>query len=140
MRITLLVFFVANSFAYSQQWSNDLAASLKRAAQQDKKVLLYFSVPEAFNVCEQLEKNIWESVEFKDYSREKFILVKPDFKESASFETKAENLLIVEKYNKDGFFPLVVILDKNAKVLGKTGLYNDETPQEYITLLQSLAK
>jgi hypothetical protein len=33
-------------------------------------------------------------------------------------------LALAEKYNKDGFFPLVVVLDKTGKVLAKKGYEN----------------
>ncbi len=35
----------------AQQWQNDLQIGLKEAAQQNKKVLLFFSVPERCDVC-----------------------------------------------------------------------------------------
>jgi hypothetical protein len=34
-------------------------------------------------------------------------------------ELKKQNQGLAEKYNQEGFFPLVVVLDGNGKVLGK---------------------
>jgi hypothetical protein len=39
----------------------------------------------------------------------------------------------------EGSFPLVVLLDKNAKVLGKMGFKN-VSPEEYIKMIHDLAK
>ncbi len=49
----------------------------------------------------------------------------------ADFPRKKQNMLPVEQqkkneqlaetYNKNGYFPLVVVLDKDGKVLGQTG-------------------
>ena len=55
-------------------------------------------------------------------------------------EEVRQNLLIVEKYNKDGFFPLVVLLNKEAKKLGNIGVYKNETPSQYIELIHSIEK
>jgi thioredoxin-related protein len=136
----LAVMLMINGFGYSQEWTPDLDVALSKANSEDKLVLLFFSVPEACNICEKLQKNVMESDEFKSYARENYILAKPDFDGSVPMEKKADNLLIVEKYNKDGFFPLVVVLDKNAKVIGKAGIYNDETPGQYLKQLTSIGK
>ena len=39
-------------------------------------------------------------------------------------------------YNKQGFFPFVVVLDEEGKVLGETG-YKKVEPIEYINILNS---
>ena len=139
-KLVLVCLLIGSSMVQAQEWKKDLDKALSQAGNENKLVLLFFSVPEACDICMELDKSVFASEEFKAYARENFILAKPDFSESATFETKADNLLIVEKYNKDGFFPLVVILDKNSRVLGKVGIYNGETPQQYILSLQSIAK
>lgn len=131
---------MASPMAGAQEWHKDLDVAAAKAKAANKVVFLLFSVPDACDACDKLEKNVIASESFKRFAEENYILARPDFRESAPFETKADNLLIVEKYNKDGFFPWVVILDGNLKVLGKMGLYNDETPEEYITKLRSTAK
>ena len=139
-KLVIAVMLMSNPMIYAQEWINDLNVALQEAGKQDKNVLLYFSVPDACDICQQLEKNVLQSAEFQAYAKANFVLAQPDFHESIPLDAKAENLLIVEKYNKDGFFPLVVILDKNAKVLGKTGVYNNETPFEYLRLLEKIDK
>jgi thioredoxin-related protein len=122
-----------------QQWQNDLQIGLKQAAQLNKKVLLFFSVPERCDACNKLERNIFKSPEFIEFASENYVLVKIDFSYEAEDLTKDQlekNLLIVEKYNKDGFFPHVVVLNKDAKITNKVGVYSRETPQQYLSLLQ----
>jgi thioredoxin-related protein len=140
MKKWMLVLLLVGAVMHAQEWRTDLNAAIAEAARTDKNVLLLFSLPDACDVCETLEKNVIRSQEFKTFAAENYVLARPDFSESADMMTKADNLLIVEKYNKDGFFPWVVILDKNAKVLAKMGQYNDETPEAYITKLQSLTR
>ncbi len=139
--IACLVFLSTESQA--QQWQNDLQIGLKEAAQQNKKVLLFFSVPERCESCNKLERNIFKSPEFIEFASENYVLVKIDFSYEAEELTKDQlekNLLIVEKYNKDGFFPHVVVLNKDAKITNKVGVYSRETPQQYLSLLQKNSK
>ena len=137
----LFLFSILNCNA--QQWQNDLDMGLKAAAQQNKKVLLFFSVPEHCDTCVKLEKKIFQSPEFLAFAESNYVLVKIDFSyqsEDLSKEQLEKNLLIVEKYNKDGFFPHVVVLNTAAKITLKTSVYNNETPQEYLSLLKKNTK
>jgi len=127
----------------AQNWKKDLPSAIKEAAQENKKVLLFFSVPEYCDTCQKLERNIFKSEEFQSYASDKYVLVKIDFSNQAqdlSPEIKEQNLLIVEKYNKDGFFPFVVVLNKDSKIIGKMGVYKNETPTQYMSLLQAFSK
>ena len=54
----------------------------------------------------------------------------------ASFEA-AGIKFTAEKFNGEGSFPLVVILDKNGKVLGKMGFKN-VSPEEYIKMIHAI--
>lgn len=127
----------------AQQWQKDLEIGLKTATQQNKKVLLFFSVPEHCDTCVKLEKKVFQSPEFLTFAEANYVLVKIDFSyqsEDLSKEQLEKNLLIVEKYNKDGFFPHVVVLNTTAKIAGKASVYENETPQEYVSLLKKITK
>ncbi len=121
----------------AQHWIDDLEEARRIAAASNKMVLLYFAVSESCESCRALEEKVFRSDEFKDFADTRFVLARPEFRAHEPIETKAEKLMIVEKYNKDGFFPLVVILDRNLKVLGKTGAYDGEPPAEYIRKLKN---
>jgi len=137
--ISLVLLFMATMPGYSQQWKTNLKEAFKEASVSGKDVLLFFSVSETCETCDKLEQNVFQSKEFKEFASENYILVKQDF-QSGVTENMEENLLLVEKYNKDGFFPLVVIINKNTKVLGKIGVYKDESPSEYLSQLQTIKK
>jgi hypothetical protein len=49
-------------------------------------------------------------------------------------------MILTEKYNRDGFFPFIVLLDKTGKKLGKTGYEDFETVAEYIKLFRALGR
>ncbi len=132
-----------NPLCFGQVWQTDLEVGLKKAAQQNKKVLLFFSVPEGCDSCHKLEKNIFKSTEFIEYAEQNYVLVKIDFSYDAQDLSKDQlekNLLIVEKYNKDGFFPHVVVLNREAKITNKVRVYNKETPQQYLSMLGNTSK
>ena len=143
-RLFILAFlWVGIPTCTAQQWQNDLQVGLKEAASQNKKVLLFFSVPERCDACNKLERNIFKSPEFIEFANENYVLVKIDFSyeaEELSKDQLEKNLLIVEKYNKDGFFPHVVVLNKDAKIANKVGVYTRETPQQYLSLLRNSSK
>jgi thioredoxin-related protein len=52
-------------------------------------------------------------------------------------EQTEQNRKLAEKYNNDGSFPLVVVLDNTGKVIGKMG-YKNVSPEEYIKMIHSL--
>ena len=129
----LLILFCTT--LHAQQWIGDLADGLRLARENDRKVLLFFSVADGCAVCRDLEQKVFASPGFIAYAADRFVMVKEDFSEGTP-EAKIEHLAIVEKYNRDGFFPLVLILDSSGKVLTKTGPYEGESAELYIRMLE----
>lgn len=129
--------------AFSQEWETSFEKSKADATAQNKNIILVFSGSDWCGPCIKLEKNIWESAEFKAEAQKSWVLLKADFPKKRANqlpeEIKKQNLSLVEKYNKDGFFPFVLVLDRNGKILGKTG-YENLKPTEYIQLLHSFEK
>ena len=93
--------------------------------------------------CIKLDRTIFQSDVFKAEAEKKWVLLKADFpkkKGNALSETQTEsNKKLAEKYNKEGNFPLVVLLDATGKVLGITG-YKNVSPTEYVQLLNAMVK
>ncbi|OYU81278.1 MAG: thiol-disulfide isomerase [Flavobacterium sp. BFFFF1] len=143
MKKILLAFLLLSTAPQvaAQEWKNDIDKALREAASINKKVMLFFTVSEQCDNCSALDRNVFRSEEFRDYAKENYILVKIDFSQKPTEELTdkmiEKNLLIIEKYNKDGFFPLVVILNKDAKVLGKAGVYKDESPSQFVKMLRN---
>lgn len=122
----------------AQEWKSNLNEAFREASMTNKKVLLFFSTEDDCQRCQKLDKNVLQSPEFKDFAKDNYILVKQDFQPTSDPKQLEQNLLVVEKYNKDGFFPLLVIINKNAKVIGQVGAYNNETPNQYLDRLLSI--
>ncbi len=127
--------------ASAQQWETDFETAKKKATDEKRNILLVFSGSDWCAPCMKLEKNIWESRDFIEDSKQHFVLLRADFPKrksnAISKEQQEKNNHLAEKYNKQGLFPLVEVLDKNGNVLGTTG-YKDIPPKEYIAMLHQL--
>ena len=140
--IVVISLFIAVSLS-AQVWETSLEVAKNNASKDGKSIILVFSGSDWCIPCMKLEKNIWESQDFVDYSKTHYILLRADFPKkkgnALSNEQQQQNDKLAESYNKDGLFPLVLVLDKVGKLLGSTG-YKNITPKEYIALLHSLEK
>ena len=123
--------------ANGQVWETDVESALQKAKLTDKKVIIFFTVNKC-QVCDSLVKNVLSTEEFISFTRTNYILVKIDFSPSNGIdvEQSSDLLLIVEKYNKDGFFPFVVEVDKSGKILVKQPAYEGESAKEYLDRFQ----
>lgn len=141
--IISILFLLLLPAGYAQEWETSLDAAKTRSEQEKKSIVLVFSGSDWCIPCMKLEKYILESREFIDYSREHFIMLRADFpKKKANAlprELQIQNDKLAEVYNRQGMFPLVVMLDAKGKVLG-TESYRNVSPAEYIALLHSFEK
>ncbi|WP_035672335.1 thioredoxin family protein [Flavobacterium sp. 83] len=142
-KIMVLMLLFAVTIGYSQEWKTDFTVAKSEASSQNKNILLVFSGSDWCGPCIKLDRDIWQSAEFKEFAKNNLVLERANFpkkkQNQLAPELKKINEELAEKYNKDGMFPLVVVLDKNGKVLGKTA-YKNVSPQEYIDILKSFLK
>ncbi|NUY79892.1 thioredoxin family protein [Flavobacterium sp. MAH-1] len=136
MKPILIALLLVSTSLSAQTWKTDLNEALREAGSSGKNVLLFFSVSDACDICRRLDHDVFQSQEFLDYAKDNLVLVKLDFKNQAS-QDKADQLLIVEKYNKDGFFPWVVIVNANQKVVGKLPMYEDQSIRQYLSQIKA---
>jgi thioredoxin-related protein len=128
---------------HAQKWETNFDVAKKRASDEGRNILLVFSGSDWCVPCMKLEKEIWKSQDFIKDSDEHFVLLRADFPKrkanTLSKEQQGENNRLAEKYNKQGLFPMVAVLDENGKILGTTG-YKNMAPKEYIAILHSFEK
>jgi len=138
--MVILLLFMA-TIGYSQDWKNNLEDAKKEATEQNKKILLVFSGSDWCGPCIKLDRNFWQSDVFKKESQKSWVLLKADFpKKKADLlspELTENNEKLAEKYDREGNFPLVVLLDKTGKVLGEKG-YLNISAEDYIQAIHSL--
>jgi thioredoxin-related protein len=139
--LTLMLLVVAS--VYSQNWKTDFEDAKATAAKENKNIVLVFSGSDWCAPCIKLDKVVWQSEDFKKEVEKNWITYKADFPKKKVNQLTPElteaNKKIAEKYNKNGSFPLVVLLDKSGKVIGMTGFKN-VSAADYITLLHSFEK
>ena len=127
----------------AQEWNDDFKDAMAIAQQENKPIILVFSGSDWCAPCIKLDRDIWQSNEFKAYAKENYILYKADFPRKKEnrlvLERATQNKSLADNYNPKGYFPLVLVLGKQGNILGQTG-YQKTTPKEYISLLNSFGK
>jgi len=127
----------------AQNWHTNLNEAKKIAIKKNQPIILVFQGSDWCAPCIKLNKEIWSTEEFKTYSEKNFVMLLADFprrkKNELSESQQQQNNQLMEKYNLQGYFPFVAVLDKNANLLGNTG-YKKISPSEYIKLLNSFKK
>lgn len=142
-KIIFAMLILVSNYGLAQNWQTDFEEAKRIASEQNKNIIIVFSGSDWCAPCIKLDKNIWQSEAFKSEAAEEWVLVKANFPRKKANELSKEqtehNRKLAEKYNIEGSFPLVVILDKSGKVLGKMGFKN-VSPEEYITMIHALEK
>jgi len=129
--------------ASAQNWKSSFEEALLISKAEKKPIVLVFAGSDWCAPCIKLERSIWQSKAFVSYSNKHFVLYKADFPRKKAnqlaADVKEQNNKLAERYNPNGHFPLVVVLNSNEAVLGHTG-YKNISPDQYISLLNSLVK
>lgn len=121
MKWILLTLLTMTLFSSSIDWLYDFEKAKAKAQQQKQPILVVFSGSDWCKPCIRFDEQVINSTIFKDYATKELTLLKVDFprknKNKLSKSQQAHNNQLAEKYNPRGEFPLVLLLDKNGKVL-----------------------
>ena len=124
----------------SQNWQTDFEMSKQLASDENKIIVLVFQGSDWCAPCIKLDREIWSTQEFKDLAEDKFIMLQADFprrkNNKLSTEQQEHNNKLAETYNKNGYFPFVVVLDSEGNQLGSLG-YEKTTPTKYFEKIVS---
>ncbi|CAM3550348.1 thioredoxin family protein [Zobellia roscoffensis] len=136
-----LVFMIIATSLSAQKWEDSYQDAVALTKKENKNLLLVFAGSDWCGPCIKLDKTIWQSEDFKKFAETDLVLYKADFPRKKANklnqELIAQNNDLAERYNSKGHFPLVVLLNEDEKVIGKTG-YLKLSPAEYITHLKSM--
>ena len=127
----------------AQEWQTDINVAKELASKESKPIILVFQGSDWCAPCIKLDREIWNTETFKKYAKENYVMLKADFprkkNNSLSEKQTKSNAQLAEKYNRQGFFPFVVVLDSSGKVLGESS-YKKITPENYIKELNAFIK
>ena len=137
--LSSIFLFIATSLN-AQDWKTDLNDAKKIASEKNNPIVLVFQGSDWCAPCIKLDTQIFSTQEFTNYAKDHYVMLKADFpkksKNKLTDEQQEKNDKLAEKYNPNGYFPYVVVLDKTGKVLGNTG-YKNISPAEYIKILNT---
>ncbi len=143
-RISFVILFLLSSTAiFAQDWTTNFEEAKILASKKNQNIVLVFQGSDWCGPCIKLDREIWSTDIFKEFSKSHFVMLKADFPRKKANQLDSEqiqrNTLLAEKYNPSGYFPFVVVLNSDGKVLGETG-YKKVTPTEYIAQLKAFEK
>ena len=108
-------------FLSSPIWETDFEKAKEEAKSEHKYILLNFSGSDWCGPCIRMHKEIFESADFDEYSNEHLVLLNADFprlkKHSLSSDQQKKNDQLADTYNKEGRFPLTLLLTADGKIL-----------------------
>jgi len=139
----LILFLLSTSAIFAQDWTTNFEEAKTLASKKNQNIVLVFQGSDWCGPCIKLDREIWSTDIFKEFSKSHFVMLKADFPRRKANQLDSEqiqrNTLLAEKYNPAGYFPFVVVLNSDGKVLGETG-YKKLTPTEYIAQLEAFEK
>jgi len=110
---------------------DDAKAQAKKAK---KKLLILFTDSEFCKPCRELKSNVLESDVFLDYAKEKLVLFKSDRaleRKDAEGTLATQTRKLMKKYPHRGV-PWIFIARRSGSIIGQTGGYLGESPEQYI--------
>lgn len=110
----------------------DFEAAKKQAAEENKSLLVDFTGTDWCGWCIQLDKEVFQHQPFKDYVKDKFVLVELDYPRDKSHLTPEiieQNNKLKEVYKIQGY-PTVLLMDPSGRPFARTG-YQEGGPERY---------
>jgi thioredoxin-related protein len=122
MRILSIV-LLSGLFLSTSAWETDFEKAKQSAKTDHKLILLNFSGSDWCGPCIRMHKEIFENSTFTQYADQHLVLINADFprlkKHELSKDLQKKNDQLADSYNKDGIFPLTLILTADGKVVKK---------------------
>ena len=131
-----------SAFAGGEGWSHDFEAAKKQAAEEKKDLLIDFTGSDWCPPCKALTAQVLSKEEFRNLTKDKFVLVELDFPrqpenvEKQPEADKERNQKLLGEYGVEGF-PTLILTDAGGKPYAYTG-FQPGGPEEYVKHLDEL--
>lgn len=106
-------------------WVADLGAAQAQAKATNRPIVAVFSGSDWCKPCIMYEQEVFAKPEFMEFAKGKLVLAHFDFPRQKKNQPTAAQLKLNEaaaaQLNREGDFPLAVIIAPDGKVLAKTG-------------------
>ena len=106
-------------------WLTDLNEAKKEALEMKKPILMFFTGSDWCTPCKSLKHDFFNTENFEKKA-EDFVLLMVDIPRRTDVITKEQrtkNEALVAKYNKNGGYPNIVVLNESLKVIGELSGY-----------------
>ncbi len=136
--IAALIVFLPSLALAKAGWTDDYKKALEKAKTEKKMVLLDFTGSDWCGWCIKLDDEVFSKPKFKQYAKEKLVLVEVDFPQQRQLpkSKKEQNEELAKQYQVKGY-PTVVILDSEGKKVGTLG-YMQGGPDAFVAELEKL--
>ncbi len=138
--VLFCILFLTVFYVQAEEKDLTIDQAKTEASKDNKRILLVFQGSDWCAPCIKLEREILDTEAFLKEAEDRFVIVKVDFprskKNRLSEVKQKQNAALAEKYNQNGYFPYVVILNAEGGVLGAMG-YKKTTPKAYFDQLNS---
>jgi thioredoxin-related protein len=138
----LLISFLSLITLPSSIWQTDISKAEQTAKEEHKFIILNFSGSDWCGPCIRLHKEIFDSEIFTNYANEHLVLLNADFprakKNQLSKEQQKMNDEMADVYNKNGVFPLTLLLNPEGKVLKKWEGFPKQSAVEFTNEINTL--
>jgi len=140
LQLIIYLFLLGIFSIQAQEWQTDYNLASQEASKTNRPIVLVFQGSDWCAPCKKLDREVFQTETFQLYAKDHFVMLEADFprkkKNALPEEQQKKNNALAEKYNPQGIFPFVVILNSEGKVLGETG-YMKSSASQYILHLES---
>lgn len=119
-------------------WMDDYDAALKKAAAENKHIIIDFSGSDWCGWCKRLDKEVFDTDAFRKGAKDKYVLLMIDSPNDPSLITEKaqkQNPKLVDKFGINGF-PTVVVLNPKGEEVVRLG-YERGGPEKYLEKLDA---
>ena len=123
-------------------WLTDLPSAQARAKAEKKSVLLFFHGSDWCPACVEMQRQVFDSTTFAEFSRRALVLVDVDFpnKHKQDEELRRANVALKARFNlspvSDEGFPTIVLLNDDGQTVFQETGYAGGGPAEVLPKLQ----
>ena len=131
-----MVFSGLTSSAQRISWETNYHQAVKKAKEENKRIILFFTGSDWCVWCTRLEKEVFNTDDFVSLAKDKYVFVKLDFPMNKEQEAglAKQNQELQEKYSIEGF-PTLIILNSDETFLG-TANYEAGGGRKYAAMLE----